>query len=81
MCGLGWTFILSVYAGSAKKYSTPAAEELCSDPDEQMVMVAQAVAKEQYAANAAEEVTAEAVEQAQQDESSTGYLTPASSKL
>jgi hypothetical protein len=74
VCGLGWTFILSVYAGSAKKYSTPAAaeEEESNDPAEQMAMVAHAVAEEQYA-NAPEEVMTEAASQAQQDESaSTG---------
>jgi hypothetical protein len=58
VCGLGWTFILSVYAGSAKKYSTPAARgEVCSDPAEQKVMVTQAATEEQYA-NALEGVMA-----------------------
>jgi ubiquinone biosynthesis protein UbiJ len=74
VCGLGWTFILSVYAGSAKSYSTPAAEEEkeCSDPAEQMAMAAQAVTEEQYA-NAPEEVMAEAAAQTQRDETtSTG---------
>jgi phage baseplate assembly protein gpV len=80
VCGLGWTFILSVYAGSAKSYSTPAAEEEqeCSDPDEQMaVMAAKAVIEEQYT-DPSEEGMAEAAAQAviaesQQDESaSTG---------
>jgi ADP-ribosylglycohydrolase len=78
VCGLGWTFILSVYAGSAKSYATPAAaaeEEECSDPAEQMAMMAQSMTEEQ-SANAPEEV-AEATEQAQQDESaSTGSRVP-----
>ena len=62
---------MSVYAGSAKKYSTPVAaeEEECSDPAEEMAMMAHAVTEEQYA-NAPDEVMAEAMEQ---DESaSTG---------
>jgi phage baseplate assembly protein gpV len=82
VCGLGWTFILSVYAGSAKKYSTPALEEeVCSDPAEQMAMVTQAATEEQYA-NAPEEVMANDASQAQQDETtSTERRNLASSKV
>jgi hypothetical protein len=83
VCGLGWTFILSVYAGSAKKYSTPALEEEeeCNDPAEQMAMLTQAVTEEQYA-NAPEGVMANDASQAQQDEStSTGRRDLASSKF
>jgi hypothetical protein len=75
VCGLGWTFILSVYAGSAKSYATPTAvvEEEYSDPAEQMAMMAHAVTEEQYANAPEEEVMPEAASQAQQDETtSTG---------
>jgi hypothetical protein len=83
VCGLGWTFILSVYAGSAKKYSTPVSEEeICSDPAKQMAMVTQQFATEEQYANASEGVMANDASQAQQDEStSTGRRDLASSKV
>jgi hypothetical protein len=74
-----------VYAGSAKKYSTPVSEEeeVCSDPAEQMALVTQAVAEKEQYANAPEGIMANDASQAQQDESTStkGRRDLASSKV